>query len=349
MKKNRWVYVLIVIVIVGILIWRNTGKVKYEKSFTEFDLYGFEKSILLDYLYDHFITDDLIRTNILDTKQVESASGQDILSESCGLMLQYFYRNDRKNEFDSLVNKLKDLFINSNGLIKWRIRVGEDKLNTVNASLDDMRIIKILIEAGKSWDVPGYIEFAKSLSDNLLQHCTRGNSLKSYDSLDSPDAPFVYYDFEAIYLMGEFDERWHKVFGYGVDNIVKDKGDAPFYMSVGGKYPMIENLLILMHFCEIGMIDLNGIKWLKETMDQGILYGTYEEDKTAAVDLESPAVYGIAACIAKLSGDKDLYVLACENLKRMQNLEENDFYGGFIDLDDIKSYSFDNLYALLGY
>lgn len=301
----------------------------------------------------YFLEDGFFRTGLADTDQQETASGQDVLSESVGLLMLYYLKWDRPAEFGRQVDIINDYFFNNNGLIKWRIR-REKSEETVNATIDDFRIIKALLLAGSRWGRDDYIHTAKELSARLLIHCVTGDSLKSFDSPDSPEAPFAYYDFEAMQLMGRFDKEWKRLSEAGMKNILNRKVEGlPFFrdawFSGHEGYPTLENLLILMHLSEAGVKDTKSAAWLKGQLKGKGLFGSYSVEGKPLSPVESPAIYAAAALIGDLYGDRELYSLANERLKGMQNMKKNEYYGGFIDLSSISAYSFDQLMPLLAY
>jgi len=195
---------------------------------------------------------------------------------------------------------------------------------------------------------------AKELSTPLLIHCVTEDRLKSYDSVNSSEAPFVYYDFEAMQLMGQFDKEWDKLAALNMEIILNSQVKGlPFYQdewfSEEAGFPTVENLMIMMHFSEVGIKNNQSFSWLKKQLKQQGLYGSYSIEGKPLSPVESPAIYAIAAQIAKLNNDKELYYLAGERLKSMQNMENNEYYGGFIDLKNLSAFSFDQLFSLLAY
>ncbi|KJS86719.1 MAG: hypothetical protein JM58_06470 [Peptococcaceae bacterium BICA1-8] len=324
-----------------------------EKTYTAFPGYDEEKLALEGFISSYFINDGFFRTNLIESKQGEMASGEDILSESVGLLMLHYLKGDELGNFDTQFNILKDHFMNNNKLIKWRIRHGMNQ-ETVNATIDDLRIAKALMMAAEKWGRNDYKSFAKELSTQLLLHCVTEDSLKAYDSVNSSKAPFVYYDFEAMQLMGQFDKKWDKLAAINIEIILNNQVKGlPFFQdkwfSEEGGFPTVENLMIMMHLSEVGIKDTQSFAWLKKQLKQQGLYGSYSIEGKPLSSVESPAIYAIAARIAKLNNDKELYYLAGKSLKNMQNMETNEYYGGFIDLNNLSAFSFDQLFSLLAY
>lgn len=354
-KKTVVLAVFLIIVGVGIyyLFFIKDSCEFKEKTYTVFPGYEKEGLALEDFVDKYFIEDDFFKTNLIDSKQGEIASGEDILSESVGLLMLYYLKRDKPEKFDGQVKILKDYFMNKNGLLKWRIRQGA-KQETVNAAIDDLRIVKALVMAAEKWGRDDYQVIAKGFSNKLLRYCVRGESLMAYDAPDSPEAPFTYYDFMAMEMMGQVNKEWYKLAAISREKVLEHqlKG-LPFFndkwFSKEKGFPTVENLLIMMHLAEVGIRDTQALIWLKKQLEQHGLYSSYSIEGKAFNYVESPAIYAITARIALFNGDEELYYLAIERLKNMQNLDNNQYHGGFIDLKRLSAYSFDQLLSLLAY
>jgi hypothetical protein len=349
------IFVSLAILGIGIyyLIYADEPYKNKVKKYTDFSGYEEERAALEGFIGKHFIDNGFMRTNLIETEQGELASGEDFLSESAGLLMFYYLRGDERQKFDAQVDILTTYFWNKNRLIKWRIRRGL-KQKTVNSTIDDLRIVKALMMAAERWDRKDYKSIAKKLSVQLLKHCVTENTLKAYDSPNSPKAPLVYYDFQAMQLMGEYDKKWRKLATINMENILSRRiKRLPLYeanrFAKDNAFPTVENLMIMMHLSEVGIKDPQSIRWLKEQLKRKGLFGSYSIEGAPLNSVESPAIYAIAAIIARLNRDEELYYLAAERLKKMQNMEHNEYYGGFIDLKRLSAFSFDQLFSLLAY
>jgi len=349
--------IFIFLVIPGILAyyWIYADKPIKDMGRTAVDFSGYhwERTALERFVDRHFIQDGFVRTNLVDTEQGELASGEDFLSESAGLLMLYYLKQDDREKFDREVHLLTTHFFNGNQLFKWRIRPGVNR-ETVNSTVDDLRIVKALLLAAEKWGRTDYRVLAAKLSVRLLNHCVTGNALRAYDSPHSPEAPFVYYDFAAMQRMGEFNRKWSTLAKVNMEKILRRqiKGLPLFkdnWFAKDNAFPTVENLMVLMHLSEAGVKDPESLQWLKEQLKRKGLFGKYSMKGKPLNSVESPAIYAITAIIAKLNGDEELYGLAAERLKGMQNLVDGEYYGGFIDLKQLSAFSFDQLLALLAY
>jgi hypothetical protein len=353
--KRLFFFILLVLIFAGLyyLILVKTDFKFKGARYTEFPAYEKERLALEDFVNKYFLEDGFFKTNLLDFVQVDKASGEDFLSESMGLLMLHYLKIDQERSFENEVNILIEYFLNSHHLIKWRIRrkINQD---TVNATIDDLRIIKALIMAAEKWNRDDYKDIAEGFSNRLLKYNLKENKLKAYDSADSPLAPFAYYDFKAMQLMGRFNSKWYDIVDINTERILDKQIEGfPFYKdelySKKMSFSTAENLMVLMHLSEIGRRDPQSIKWLKEELRQKGLFATYSKEGKPLSTVQSPAIYAITAITGRLNNDQELYELSINRLKGMQNMKKNKYYGGFIDLNNLSSFSFDQLYSLLAY
>lgn len=340
----------------GILIWQfltNSGakEVQPLKSPVEYGLYKSEIKALDQFVTTHFMKSGLVQTTLQATEQGEKASGEDLLSESVGLMLLYYIKTNQEEAFKSHLELANSLLQKDNGLYQWRYRYGQNI--AVSASVDDLRIAKALMMASDKWGDENLKGQAQALSKALIDQCTKEHKLLSYDDASAEEAPPFYYDFKAMSMLSTFDSEWTIIMNYGLETLSKNKVEsAPLYWSDptdNNAFKMVENTLIAMYLSEVGKLSENDLAWYKKQLSQGRVIAAYNRDGTAATDIESPAIYGIIAQIAKNENNRALYTKTCGKLKSMQHLEKDSDYGGFVDMKSQDAYSFDQLMSLLGY
>lgn len=290
-------------------------------------------------------------TNLQTFDVKNTASGDDVLSESLGLMMLIANKEKNKAEFDSLVVTLEETFLKENGLLKWRVQSVAYDAETVNASIDDFRVVKALYEASELWGDASYKKRAISIGDALYRYCLKDNCLTSYDAADSPMALMTYYDFKAMLYLTIDDKKWENSLLKGLDEVYRHKVlGKPFYEknSITESYKSIENLMILQHLYEVGLKDDSAISFIKKQIEGSGYYAAYSASGQVIDDIESPAVYGIIAQIAKLAEDESLYHMACEKMIRLSHGELGLYAWAFVDENTHVGYSFDHLMALLG-
>lgn len=347
--------VLLVILILGFFLYlrqiSSPGNLVEDKALAAYNLFPKERAALDQFVTKHYLKNGLVQTNLKPTEQTELASGEDLLSESAGLMLQYYLNTNQEAAFEAHLALTNHLLLKDNGLYQWRFRSGQP--TSVSASVDDLRIIKVLLLASEKWQRTDFKEQAQNLSDALLRHCVKEGRLLSYDSAEADDAPLYYYDFKAIKLLETFDSNWLTVYKAGQSTLTEDRVEQlPFYAVSSpnnGSYKMIENSLIALYLSEMGQLPPEDLQWFKTKLNENAIYAEYTVQGKALSSIESPAIYGIVAQIAKNENDKSLYKKACLKLSEMQYFKEDAYYGGFFDTRTQDAYSFDQLMGLLGY
>lgn len=142
-KNVRWWLLIVSVVFLSISC---TGKeVKVEKD----PLSSTEQFVIEDLLNDK----GLLRTDLTNQKDI-------FLSESVGLWLTYLLEKDDQVRFNEQINVMKSYFL-ANDFIVWRIE-GTRKAS-VNALIDDLRIIRVLLSAGEKWQDATYLQLGKKL------------------------------------------------------------------------------------------------------------------------------------------------------------------------------------------
>ncbi|MGB3365863.1 MAG: hypothetical protein WBA54_00090 [Acidaminobacteraceae bacterium] len=362
LTRKKYICIIFIIIVISVILSKvfyenESAKITLEDleiiTSTEYSSYKYEYGILEKSFYDNFLVNGLVVTNLEELDDENLASGNDILSESIGLMLLKALKDNDENAFKDTVNNIELYFFNKNNLLKWKINMENTSDEAVvNASIDDLRVIKALFRAYEAWGNEIYLEKAINLGDNLYENCIENKSLLSYDDDDSPLAIWAYYDFQAMYYLSSYDDRWKIVIEEGIKSIKeKQVSNMPLYYmeSNDEEYNSIENLITLMHLYEVGIKDQSSIKFIENELENGAYYAKYNKSGIAISDIESPAIYGIIAQIAKLDKNEKLYKLACEKMILFQHKENDKHFGGYIDEETNISYSFDHLMSLLGF
>lgn len=320
------------------------------------------KKALNDFIYKYFTdADGSIATNL---RAYDGST--DTLSESVGLLLNNCILSDNKELFDKEVSFLKKELLNENYLVRWKT----GKTQTVcNCAIDDLRIACALLDAYTLWGDSEYNNLA-----GFIQEAIYENQVSDYNLFELYDwksgkarqmIPLCYFDLYTIDRAGKFNKGWYKVEDRGISVIKNGKiGDkSPFYYKYydygSGKYSLDEEygknkgicltytLYTGLHLSEVNE-DTSGLtKWLKAEMKKGRLYAWYDPFTMKAADeLESTAVYALAAVYANQVGESDLYNIITARMSAFQvNSLKSQYFGGFGEAKNSNFYSFDNLTA----
>ncbi|GAA0410307.1 hypothetical protein [Paenibacillus motobuensis] len=307
---------------------------------------------------------DGVYTNYLDTNETDTAaSGHEVLSESAGLMMRYYVLMNRKADFQAEWERAKRVFELPSGF-SYRYSPKRNEKYTINAAVDDLRIIRALYEAGDRL-APEYTELADTYGKLFYRFNIKDNRLYDfYDEKYKVNNNFVtlcYIDLKTLQRLPIPTEQ-RAVLIQNMQTILENGylSDAfPFYET---RYEYdtesyhsegintVESLLTILSLAEAGLERPESIAYLKEQVRSGALYGQYDQQGKPLNQIQSTAIYAIAAMIGSIAGDEELYR---DSIKRMEKYQVQDktspLYGGFGDPETKQAYSFDNLMALLAY
>lgn len=216
------------------------------------------------------------------------------LSESIGLYMQYLVLIEDKKTFDKQVDQLMTYFlVEQDELVFIRWLLYEDA--TVNALIDDVRIITALKEASTLFNKPAYEKLASRIEDTI-------STVQKPEGIDVDYFDWTYeMPAERItlsYLIDDyFDSKKTKKLLIDVD---EEATFFPEYYDVAEqKYieseevHLIDQLLIAINREDIGHESNPFENWvISEWKSTGKLFGRYNrETEQATVTYESLAVY----------------------------------------------------------
>ncbi|WNR42325.1 hypothetical protein [Paenibacillus roseipurpureus] len=321
-------------------------------------------------LLAHFITDKLsgdygVYTNYLDTKQTdEVATGHEVLSESAGLMMRYYALTNQKEKFDHVWAQAKRTFDRSSGL-SYRYSPKNHKQFAMNTTVDDLRILRALDEASTTFQLDSYKTDLKEYGNRLFQYNMKNNTLRDfYDDTYHMTNSFItlcYIDMASMELLPVSSKKKNAALTSMLD-IVKQgflTESFPFYQTRydydshsyrSESINTVEALLTILNLAEIKQEQMASIRYIKDHVKAGTLYGKYALDGTPLNNVQSTAIYAITAMIGSTIGDQELYVESITRMNAMQvQTPGSPLHGGFGDEGTQMAYSFDNLMALLAY
>lgn len=288
----------------------------------------------------------------------ENASGKEVLSESMGLMMLHYVHVKNEAAFENLrlfcEKKLKNIPI-------YTYREGY----STNALIDDFRLIEALLLAAETFNKPTYKDSALAYANSLYEtNVSDGFLVDFYDVQYKNRNTFLtlcYANFKLLNELAELDARWQPILdttktivtsGFISDSfpLYFNNYDYPSATYNKDSIHIVHGLKTLLHLAEIGEMPTSSLQWLKARVTEGSLYGSYSITGEALTDIQSTAAYAIAAQIAAVSGDEELYE---QSLKRMEQYKITDLssemFGAFGNAETKEAYSFDQLSALLAY
>jgi hypothetical protein len=281
--------------------------------------------------------------------------------------MQYCVFAGRREQFDREVKYLKENMLTGEQLVRWR--VGKGKANC-NSAIDDLRIIRSLMEAAEKWGSDEYSELAGFLQEGLFNFQVNGRNLYEFYDWETEKSkrriPLCYLDLYTLDELSEFNRGWLSIEEKGLSIIYGGRiNDAsPFYFKYydydSGGYAFDEEyrqdkgvcltytLITALHLAEVNEESYALTQWLKSEIGKGTLYAWYNPHTLKPVNtVESAAVYALAAAYAEKTGEKELYSqLTDAMLKFSVQDKKSRYHGGFGDSGTGYFHSFDNLTAL---
>lgn len=302
-----------------------------------------------------------IRTNYLDQHhQHEYAVGDEVLSESMGLLMLYAAARGDKELFERAYDFVQTN-LDTGDIISYRYDP-DGEVYHVNAFVDDMRIVRALILAQDVFG-GGYIDEALALADRLYK--TNVANAYVYDIYDEEYeirnnfVTLCYIDLYTIQLLSHHDAKWYDVYRTMIDVVKEGYISDTFPMYVKSysyealaykesHINMVEATLTVLNLAYVGECPSQSIDFLKHTISKGAVYGSYDTSGNGISEVESTAIYAICAQIAKVIEDEEMQNMCIEKMNRFQVLDEtSEVYGAFANAQTLDSYSFDNLMALI--
>lgn len=372
MKKLSLLLIGVLVGLTLIIVYKKTGEPDLSPQLSLPDhTYGAQKNVQKERdELEAFIQTKLtgphgVYTNYLDTDQSkEQATGYEVLSESAALRMRISALAKQKSSFDREWELAKRTFDLEKGF-SYRYSPKQQKPYPINAAVDDLRLIRALYEAGQAFGVAAYTQEANEYGERFYKYNVKDGRLYDfYDEKYNTTNSFItlcYIDFRTLQSIPAPSKARQTLLS-NMRSIVQDgylTDGFPFYetrfhydrsVHSSGNINTVESLLTILHLAEVKEAKLASIRYLKEHVKAGTLYGQYTKEGKPANQIQSTAIYAIAAMIGSEIGDFPLYLDSIERMNAYQVKQESSpLYGGFGDVHTNQAYSFDNLMALLAY
>lgn len=305
-----------------------------------------------------------VRTNYLSMANTnEFATGSDVLSESQGLLMEYALLTQDIALFEQTLFFVEEYLLLSDA-ISYRYSAATGRYS-MNAALDDFRIIRSLMIASEIFGEPRYLELALSCGKYLYKvNVENGQLVDFFDTKyrqPNDTLTLCYADFSTIYLLSAYDTRWESIAknslyiiqnGYLGDDFplfaTSYNYETKLYST--NKIETVQSLIVAIHLAQIDLCPDTTIEYIKQSVLSGSLYGQYTAQGVPLNTIESTAIYALAAILGDAVGDKELVNASLTQMERFQIQNRSHIlFGSYADADKLEAYSFDNLCALLAY
>lgn len=290
--------------------------------------------------------------------------GQEVLSESQGLMMLYAVEAEEKELFDQLYAYVQQwMQADNTSLASWKISDGEE--SNVNALLDDLRIYRALYLANRKWG--GYDGQLRIQEDLLGSYgLYNGEYVDFYDETNKKYAQrftLCYGDLETMNLLAGQSELFTGAFERALQLVEQGQisNEFPLYYS-WYDYELAEYqqddlntseaMVTLLNLAREGKLKRNTLRWLKAQVGGNGLMARYSVDGNVVkgYQYESTATYALVVLIAQEMQDDTLRDDALRKMERMRIRDTAlDYNGAFGNEDGQGISSFDQLLPLLAY
>ncbi|HHW48249.1 MAG TPA: glycoside hydrolase [Clostridiaceae bacterium] len=333
---------------------------------------GLNSGCEINYREKEALVFNFLKSNMLwDNGQIltnlkTDGSGENTLSESIGLLMEYCVLKSDKELFDKELRFLEEELLFDGRYVRWR--TGEDIW--CNALIDDLRIIGALLDAYDRWRDSRYLNIACFIQEGIYKKQVRGYDIyELYDfklNMGKESIPLCYIDLYTINRLAFFNKSWRNICDKGISIIKNGKisNASPFFYKYyaykdrkyfpdeeykeGRGVCLTYTLYTVLHMAETNENTGFFTQWLKKELEKGKLYAWYDPYTSEPVQqLESTAVYALAAIYSKTVGEEELCLKLIDRmLDFMVDDINSPYYGGFGDEKTCEFYSFDNLTAL---
>lgn len=330
---------------------------------TSYGDYSQQQKELVNFIDQKMVTKQGIYTNYSKQSYVESeARGHELLSESSGLWLQYLAYTHQYKKFRTFYQETKKTF-DQGDQFSYRYTPAKKKKFNVNATLDDLRIIKALqmyadLTKNKTYHKEAVTRFAK-LKKNTM---SKGKVASFYDvkaHKASNESSLAYYDLATLKYFESSSAKNKQMYKEQLAVVQSGfLGDAfPLYAASynwqGKNYSNTElntseALETILHLSEVGKVKTVTLNWLERQVNNNTLYNTYSANGSVLSKSHSAGSYALAAEIFAVNKNEKMYRKSMKLVWKYQIQDKNSPMYGAVGIEHKKeAYSYNNLMALV--
>jgi hypothetical protein len=341
----------------------STKQIKITKSqgvgFTQKQADASEQTTALTkFLIRKFVRTDGVITTIGGAKSgTTTAAGNEYLSESSGLWLLHLVNTKQYAQFRTFYRATKKVLYNGK-TFSYRYDSAKKKRYKVNASVDDLRIMRALIAYDEATGSKHYHAELQTIYSNWAAVCLDGGHLRNfYDNRSreaSDTSSLAFYDLQTLrYLQGDTKAYRNQL------RIVRAGylGDAlPLYASAydwsGQTYSSkdlntSEALETLLELARVGKMRTASHAWLVQQLQAKDMPNSFSTTGAVCDANQSVANWALVAQIFAAEHDAKHYDQTMRLIWRQQVTKAGSLHGGFGDPATGKAYSYSNLNILL--
>jgi hypothetical protein len=314
---------------------------------------------LVRFIKRGMLTKQGLYTNYQTEKaQTQVATGHELLLESSGLWLNYLAQTRQTTAFKVFYRTTKRTFYQKQQF-GYRYQPRTHQLANVNATLDDLRVIRALLTmAQQTHSRQQRHEAAQLFAQLQQQKVITGGKVAAFRNRDngavSADAPLAYYDLLTL----RYFETGRQRNAYQQQLKIVQQGylgDAfPLYASSYNWHSKgysnqdlntSEALETLLHLAEVGHLKATSVTWLKTQVAQQQLANGYSVTGGVTDRDQSAGSYALAAMIFATVGEQKAYHQAMAQVWQAQNTQASSALYGALSVGK-QSYSYNDLVGL---
>ena len=312
---------------------------------------------LAGFVQADFVETDGVRTSLGGARAgAETAHGADYLSESSGLWLLHLAYTEQFSEFTKFYAATKKKLYNGHNFA-YRLDRPANKRANVNASVDDLRIMRALLAYAEASGTDHYAKEAATLYANWAVGCLPNGQLRDFYDVKSraasQQASLAYFDLQTLKYFGGATKEYQqlvRVIQHGY------LGDAvPLYASsynwADAAYSdkalnTSEALETLLQLARIGKLREASRAWLVSRLAAKDLPNGIAINGGVTDAGQSIANWALAAQIFAVLQDREHYDQAMALVWAAQ-IKQGQLKGGFGVAKTGAAFSYNNLNALI--
>lgn len=286
----------------------------------------------------------------------DDASGADYLSESMGLWLLHLVQTKQYGEFRSFYSRAKAKLYNGKNF-SYRLMRPNDKRSQVNASADDLRIMRALIAYDEATGTPHYRKAVATIYANWAEGCLPNGQLRDfYDVRDhkaTSQASLAYFDLQTLRYLGGNTKHYRQLLSVVQHGYL---GDAfPMYAASynwadvaysSQNLNTSEALETVLQLARVGKLKATTKAWLIQRVEKQDLPNAMTTTGAIADANQSVANWALMAQIFATIHDGKHYDQTMA-LIWAQQVKTGTLKGGFGNRKTAEAFSYNNLNVLL--
>lgn len=330
---------------------------------THYHRHDVEQRELTTFVRKQLLTPKGLYTNYLTSaNQRSQATGHEMLVESSGLWLTYLAQTKQSSAFRRSYKQTLATFDQGDQL-SYRYDPATKKRATVNATLDDLRVIRALEIYAAQTHSQAYAKKAATRFALLKKHnLAKGRLVDFYDvhaHQASTTSSLAYYDLLTLRYFESVSKTQRHYYQKQLELVQAGYlGNAfPLYAASydwqSGEYSSqhlntSEALEVLLHLAEVGKLRQQSLDWLIQQVRAHKLYNSYTIDGIVVNKNQAAANYALAALIFATVHDREMYQTAMRAVWTSQVVtRRSPIYGALGDATTNQTYSFNDLTALV--